>query len=167
MLRELTVEDIRAWHPCYDPVLEGYCDKEWRGTILDVINFRRVPVVDRIWCAIQCLSDKQRRLFAAWCARRALSLIDNPDPRSIKAVDVAERFANGEATTAELLAARAAAWSAAGSAARSAAEYAARSAAGSAVEYAWSAARGAERRKQLAYLKKVLKQQEEECNETL
>ena len=53
------------------------------------------------------------RLFAVWCAREALKLIDNPDPLSIAAVDVAERYANGEATIEELAAARAAAWAAA------------------------------------------------------
>ena len=66
-------------------------------------------------------NDKNARLFAVWCAREALALFDSPDPLSIAAVDVAERYANGEATIEELAAARAAAWAAAWAAARAAA----------------------------------------------
>lgn len=54
------------------------------------------------------------------------------DPRSIEALDVAERYASGEATPAELNAAR--------SAARSAAHAAAQ---GAAQDAAWAAARSA------------------------
>jgi hypothetical protein len=93
-------------------------------------------------------NDRALRLFAVWCARS----VQQTDPRSIAAIDCAERFANGIAAMAELSAARSAAesaaesaarsaaWSSAESAARSAAESAARSAAWSA---AWSAARSA------------------------
>ena len=65
-----------------------------------------------------------QRLFAVWCAREALKLIDNPDPRSVAACDVAERYANSKATAAEL----SAAWDAAMAAARDAARAAARAA---------------------------------------
>lgn len=51
--------------------------------------------------------NKEWRLFAVWCARQVQHLMT--DARSIAALDVAERFANGEATQAELDAARAAA----------------------------------------------------------
>lgn len=62
-------------------------------------------------------NDQTARLLSVWCAREALKLIDNPDPRSIAACDVAEKFANGEATEEELAAARDAAWAAAWAAA--------------------------------------------------
>jgi len=51
--------------------------------------------------------DKEWRLFAVWRARRVQHLMT--DNRSIAALDVAERFANGEATEEELKAASAAA----------------------------------------------------------
>jgi len=56
---------------------------------------------------------KTQRLFAVWCAREGLKLVDNPDPRSVAACDVAERYANGKATDEELDAALAAALAAA------------------------------------------------------
>ena len=49
------------------------------------------------------LSDKQLRLFAVRCARRVQHLMT--DPRSIAALDVAERYAKCEATDDELSAA--------------------------------------------------------------
>jgi len=87
-------------------------------------------------------NDKTLRLFAVWCAREALKLIDNPDPRSVNACDVAERYANGEATDDEMAAAWDAARAAAWDAARAAAGAAAWAAAGAA---AWDAARDAAR----------------------
>ena len=84
------------------------------------------------------MSEKDMRLFAVWCAREALKLVDNPDPRSITACNIAEKYARGEATEEELTDARSdafltvsgdaeyAAWSAAGSIATSAARAAAR-----------------------------------------
>jgi len=66
-------------------------------------------------------NDRTARLFAADCAETALALASSPDPRSVEAVRVARLFAEGEASLAELDAARDAAWSAAWSAAESAA----------------------------------------------
>ena len=99
---------------------------------------------DALWCCRASPEyDREWRLFAVWCARQVQHLMT--DKRSIEALDVAERFANGFATTQELAAAwaaawaatraaagdaaRAAAWAAAGDATRAAAGYAARAAA--------------------------------------
>jgi hypothetical protein len=99
----------------------------------DKIACRQVRLIRQI----DTWNDKILRLFAVWCAREALKLVDNPDPRSISACDVADRYANGEATKEELAAAENAAWDAA----RAAAWDAARAAAWDA---AWNAARDAE-----------------------
>ena len=104
---------------------------------------------DAIWCmrAIEGW-DKEIRLYAVWCARQVQHL--TKDPRSLVALDVAERFANGEATVEELDAARAvawgAAWDAAWAAAWAAAGDAARAAAGAAARKSavWDAARDAQ-----------------------
>ena len=90
---------------------------------------------DALWC-LRAVDGHERemRLYAVWCARQVQHLMT--DPRSVAALDVAERHANGEATDEEL----AAAWDAAWDAARDAAWYAARAAAWDA---AWAAARAA------------------------
>jgi len=82
--------------------------------------------------------DREWRLFAVWCVRQVEHLLT--DQRSKDALDVAERYANGEATKDELLDARAAAGEAAGAAARRAAQAAAGVAAW---EAAWEASREA------------------------
>lgn len=84
------------------------------------------------------------REFACWCVRQVWELLT--DPRSRTAVEVAERYARGEATAAELSAAEDAAWGAARAAAWGAAEDAARAAAWAAAwDAAWAAARAAAR----------------------
>jgi hypothetical protein len=88
---------------------------------------------------IDTWNDKTLRLFACWCVRQFWELLT--DERSRNAVEVAEKFANGEATSEELVAARDAAWDAAGDAAGDAARDAAWSAAWDAAgEAAWDAA---------------------------
>ena len=86
---------------------------------------------DSLW-ALRCVPgvDRDARLFAVWCARQVQHLMT--DPRSIAALDVAERFANGMATDIEMSAAKAAAGDAARDAAGAAAIAAARAAAGDA-----------------------------------
>jgi len=61
-------------------------------------------IEDAIWCCISTPEyDREWRLFAVWCARQVQHLMT--DKRSIDALDVAERFANGKATQYELEAA--------------------------------------------------------------
>ena len=92
---------------------------------------------DALWClrAVEG-EDRKIRLFAVWCARRVQHLMT--DPRSLKALDVAEAYANGTATLEELKKAGDAAWAATKAAARNAAWSAAKAVAWAA---AWSAAR--------------------------
>jgi len=112
-----------------------------------------------IWVATRqgVLTDRELRLFACWSVRQVWHLLT--DERSRNAVEVAERFAEGNATQDELTAAsyaaraawdaryaERAAWSAAWSAARaawdaawSAASYAAIDAARAAEWSAWAA----------------------------
>ena len=113
---------------------------------------------DAIWClrAVEGY-DKEIRLFAVWCARQVQHLMT--DKRSLDALDVAERYANGEATQDELVAAGDAAWvaarDAASDAARSAAWSAARDAAWEARSAARAAAWKAARAKQEAELRRI------------
>ena len=74
---------------------------------------------DALW-ALRCVknADRDMRLFAVWCARQVQHLMQ--DDRSITALDVSERFANGYASESELSAARDAAWDAVRDAARAA-----------------------------------------------
>jgi hypothetical protein len=131
-----------GYHLCRPPDLI-----EWLGPEIYAAEYRgeRIDGSDKIVVRecrltrkVEAWNDRTARLFAVWCAREALKLIDNPDPRSVAACDVAERYANGEATDDELAAAWAAAWAAARDAAWAAAWAAARAAARDAARAAQS-----------------------------
>ncbi len=126
-MKTYTLDDIRALKPCYDPT--RYAPEDWSGTLVDILRAEQIPADDRIWVVVNLLDDRTNRLFAVWCARNVLAQVHNPDPHSVSVCDVAERFANGEATQEELraarYAARYAAWDAAWAAAWDAARYAA------------------------------------------
>ena len=107
------------------------------GTILDSNGLDYA-----LWC-LRAVDGHPRemRLYAVWCARQVQHLMT--DPRSLAALDVAERHANGQATDEELAeawaasraASRAASW-----AASRAASWAAESAVSSAASWAASMA---------------------------
>ncbi len=107
---------IRTFNPCYDPNEVVTDESELLEPIEWIEKYRgELPDKDIVWllCRNEFLSEKQLRLFAVWCARETLKLVENPDSRSINACDVAERYAYGEATCEELRVARDAAYAAA------------------------------------------------------
>ena len=152
-----TLNAIRKHEPCADgwEKLLTYLGKTKADdeplAITTIIDSNGLD--DAIWC-LQAVEgyDKEIRLYAVWCARQVQHLLT--DQRSLDALDVAERYANGDATDAELTAARDAAWAAAWDVARTAdriaalAASAARAAASDAAYWAaraavWAAARAA------------------------
>jgi len=144
-----TLNQIREKSPCTEGwrKLLAYLGKQRADD--DPLDIATVlasnGIEDALWClrAVQG-RDRELRLYAVWCARQVQHLMT--DPRSLAALDVAERFAVGEVTKADL----AEAWAVARNAARNAtwAEDAAWAAAwdaeGDAVwNTAWNAARAA------------------------
>jgi hypothetical protein len=105
MYKTISNAIIRQFKPCYDPSklitneIEELTVTEWVKKYRDV-----VPAKDIIWLLLrkEFLSEKDLILFAVWCAREALKIVANPDKRSVNACNVAERYANGEATKEEL-----------------------------------------------------------------
>ena len=108
-LKTFSIETIRSWKPCYDPI--KHLPEGWSGTALDILKHAEIPAKDKAWVVLrdELITERIFRLFAVRCARKALELVAEPDPRSIEACNVAERFAKGEATEVELDAARSAA----------------------------------------------------------
>ena len=134
-----TLNAIRDHHPCADGWKKLLANLGKTAADDDPLSLITIldsnGIDDALWCLRAVYDhDKEIRLFAVWCARQVQHLMT--DQRSVAALDVAERFANGDATKEELDAARAEAWAAAGAAARAAARDAAWNA-------AWSAAMAA------------------------
>jgi len=168
-LKIFTIEDIRSWNPCYDP--KRYLSEGWRGTAIDILEHKEIPPRDKLWvvCREAILDAKTLRLFAVWCARQVEHHMT--DERSKNALNVAERFAHGDATREELDEAIYAARDAADAAAYAAADaayaaadaaYAARDAADAAAYAAYAAryAADAARDAQVSKLLEMLKKQE-------
>ena len=153
-----TLNRIRAHQPCregWEKLLAGLGKTKADD---EPLPFARIVEIngldDALWC---CRAEPDRakewRLFAVWCARQVQHLMT--DPRSITALDVAERHAHGQATDEELAAARAAALAAAldaETAAGPATCAAARDAETAAGAAAWAAACAAETAAQAAVL---------------
>jgi hypothetical protein len=109
MYKTISNEIIRKFHPCYDPsdVIKDENEelpiKDWVHKYRDV-----VPAKDIFWLLLrkEFISERDLILFVVWCARELLKPIENPDEIIVNACNVAERYANGQATKEELLAAR-------------------------------------------------------------
>jgi len=102
-LKMLTIADIRALEPCYDPV--NYISREWTGTILDVLKMARVPAQDRLWVVTRFINQKTQRLFTVFCARQIIKTLGECT-EAVEAIDVAEKYAKGEARKYKLQAAK-------------------------------------------------------------
>ena len=115
-----TLTRIRAHRPCkegWEKLLVGLGKVAADDEPLPYAQILRINGLDdALWC---CRAEPQHarewRLFAVWCARQVQHLVG--DPRCLAALDVAERYAEGLATSRELTAAWAAAWDVAGGAA--------------------------------------------------
>ena len=128
-----TLNRIRSHSPCaegWKKLLAGLGKTEADDEPLALTRILDLNGLnDAIW-ALRCVDDQaQVRRYAVWCARPMQHLMI--DPRSLAALDVAERYADGQATDKEL------------DAARIAAEAAAIDAAWKAIDAAWVAARAA------------------------
>tara|TARA_R110000787_G_scaffold21425_1_gene63361 strand:+ start:891 stop:1604 length:714 start_codon:yes stop_codon:yes gene_type:complete len=113
-MQKISYKQIMDLDPCYDPGEVGM-PKDYEASIVDFIVEYRSRVnsssdIHWVLCRNEFLSNKELRLFAVWCARQVQRLMK--DERSIKALDVAEKFANGKAGGSSLSAAWAA-WAAA------------------------------------------------------
>jgi FAD/FMN-containing dehydrogenase len=128
----------------YDPCSEGWkkllkhlgktkCDEE-PLPLVEILKSNGLD--DALWC-LRSVDHKSVRLYAVACAREVQHLMT--DERSLKALDVAEAYVNGQATEEELEQARNAACDATDAAAKEA-YYAADAAAKEAYYAAYDAA---------------------------
>ena len=130
---QTTLKKIRAHNPCASGwtrllIFLGKTKGDDEALLLSTV-LQSNGLNDTLWC-LQAVDgfEREKRLFAVWCARQVQRLIT--DPRSLAALDVVEQFANGQASLEELGAAAAdaatnAAWDAAWAYAREAARDAA------------------------------------------
>jgi hypothetical protein len=133
-------------------------EAEYDGERLDDDN-KIVVRKARLLRRVETWNERSARLFACDCAERVLCIYEREipgDTRPRQAIETARRFANGEATRAELAASKAAELAASWAASKAAACAASWAAARDASWAAWAAARDAERDRQTERLRQYL-----------
>ena len=148
-MKSITYEEFLEFGPCYldDPkekaLMDSIAQRQDRWTALDILELEEIPDEDKLWCVLreELIEPEKLHEFACVCAERALRRVENPDPRSVAAIEAKRAWMKGEISDAELAAARAAAWA-------------------SERDAAWAAERAAERAWQVEELKKLLREAE-------
>ena len=136
-----TLNKISSHSPCEDgwkKLLSHLEKKQGDDEPLDFLTILESNGFESaMWCMRSAPEyDREWRLFAVWCASQVKHLMD--DGRSINALDVAGRFANGMATQEEFYAARFASIAASMAEARYAARHTSMAEARDAARYAAS-----------------------------
>ena len=144
-MKKITYKQFLEFEPCYleDPgkreLMDSIAARRGRWSALDILALDEIPPADRLWAVLreELIDAPILHELACRCAERALSRIENPDPRSLRVIEVKRAWLRGKATDEELAAAQDAAraarhatWAAAEAAALDSAEAA-----------AWAAAR--------------------------
>lgn len=104
-MKTVTYEQFLKFNPCWLETEEGRKRlrkyKDWwedGKTALDILSLEEISADDRLWTVLrpEFIEDNILHEFACRCAERALSRIDNPDPRSIAAIEAKRAWIMGE-----------------------------------------------------------------------
>ena len=166
-MKSVTLEEFKKFGPCWledkedAKKLEEIGRRKEQWTALDILDLpdEEVSAADKLWAVLreELIDAPVLHEFACRCAEEALKLVDNPDPRSVAAIEAKRKWLRGEIGNDALLAA----WVAARTTSAAARE-AAWAARASAREAAWAArasAREAARAWQIFILQKMLEPQ--------
>ena len=155
-MKTVTVEQFKGFGPCWLETREGRerfakvaaLHDEW--TAYDVLALPDVSVEDKLWSVLreEFIDAPVLHEYACRCAEYTLSLIDNPYPQSVAAIESKRKCLRGEidysaldaARVAAQDAARDAAWASAWASAWAAARAAASAARAAALAAEWAAA---------------------------
>ena len=144
---KITVKQIMSWKPCSEYPIEKVKRLVGNGkTALEICTLD-IPAVDILWVLLRSAIVPEIELHELGC-KFAESILKaeseagrEPQIASWEAIKIKRQWIKGQATTAQLLAAELAAWSAAGRAAAKLAAWSAAESAGQAAgQAAWSAA---------------------------
>ena len=103
---ETTLSAIRTHSPSkefWTRLLKNLGKTDADGEPLDILTILdRMSIDEALWCLRACDGiDRETRLFIAWSMRQTVHLF--PCHRTLDAIDLIERYANGEATDEDLV----------------------------------------------------------------
>ena len=171
----LNLIEIELGTHYFASAINSTIQERMQWSALDILELKTISNKEKLSLVLreELIDEKTLHEFACVCAERAISRVENPDPRSVAAIKAKRAWMKGEISDAELAAASDAALDAAWDAAwalsyaASAAAWdaalddaseAARAAAWAAARALSYAARAAERDWQVEELKKMLKE---------
>ena len=98
LLTTITDDLIMSMKPCYDPAEIGMT-ADYSASVIDFIKDYRCKVKnlqDIQWVIKRSLSGKESAIYALFCSNQVRHLMK--DERSITALDITEKYLNGNAT---------------------------------------------------------------------
>ncbi|MFA6729116.1 MAG: hypothetical protein WCS17_13010, partial [Prevotella sp.] len=118
-METLTIDDALSFGPCWEDARErmeniatAYNQQEWSA-----VDILRLPEdvasnEDKLWLVLreELIDAPILHEFACRCAEHALSRIDNPDPRSVAAIEDKRAWLSGDITDDQLQSAQDAAY---------------------------------------------------------
>ena len=121
-MKSVTLEEFKKFSPCWledkenAKKLEEIGRRKEQWTALDILDLpdEEVSSSDKLWAVLreELIDAPVLHEFACRCAEEALKLVDNPDPRSVAAIEAKRKWLRGEIGNDALQAAREAAWAA-------------------------------------------------------
>lgn len=101
---KITYEIIKSLTLCYEPEKIGILPSYEASIPEFITEFRDKADLILVLCRNEFMSDRELRLFAVWCARQNIHLLDEVD---INCINMAEKYALGLCTAEEMKSARA------------------------------------------------------------
>lgn len=99
-MKKITHDDIAAMQPCTSSTL--FAPDGFSCTILDLLKMENIPVVDRMWVAMNhdVLPLKTKRKFLVWCGRQSEHNLDEDKLQFAR--DVELKYLDGKVSDKEL-----------------------------------------------------------------
>lgn len=104
-MKTITIDEFLGFGPCWDEKdFVPYRKMQEQWSALDILRLPDVSDQDKLWAVLrpELVSDDILHEFACRCAEMALSLVEEPDPRSIAAIEAKRAWLRGEIDDKEL-----------------------------------------------------------------
>lgn len=107
-MKTVTYDQLLKFDLCEK--LERYAPLKPEWSALDILALKDVPSKDKLWAVLreELIDAPILHEFACRCAEAALAKVENPDPRSLAAIETKRKWLRGEVSDKE----RQAAWDA-------------------------------------------------------
>lgn len=111
-MKTVTYDQLLKFDLCEK--LERYAPLKPKWSASDILALKDVPSKDKLWAVLreELIDAPILHEFACRCAEAALAKVENPDPRSLAAIEAKRKWLRGEVSDEERQAAQVAAWDA-------------------------------------------------------